>query len=71
MVILLGVMAIIGFLSNIFRLGARIGAALAAWISFAIRRIHKLEETQGKFVPMIGKAAMFKPYDAKREALVR
>ena len=71
MVILLGVMAITGFLSAFVRLGARIGAALAAWTSFAIRRIHKLEETQGKLVPMIGKAAMIKPYDAKREALVR
>ena len=71
MVILLGVMAITGFLSAFVRLGARIGAALAAWTSFAIRRIHKLEETQGKLVPMIGEAAMIKPYDAKREALVR
>ena len=47
------------------------GPALAAWTSFAIRRIHKLDATQGKLVPMIGEAAMIKPYDAKQEALVR
>ena len=71
MVILFGFMAITGFLSAFVRLGARIGAALAAWTSFAIQRFPKLEETQGKLVPMIGEAAMIKAYDAKREALVR
>ena len=65
MVILLGVMAITGFLSAFVRLGARIGAALAAWTSFAIRRIHKLEETRGKLVPMLARQPMIKPYDAQ------
>ena len=71
MVILLGVMAITGFLSAFVRLGARIGAALAAWTSFAIRRIHKLEETQGKLVPMIGAAGILHALRRRREALVR
>ena len=71
MTILLGVMATTGFLSVFVLLGARFGETLAVWTSFAIRRIHKLEETQGKLVPMSGEAAMIKPYDAKREALVR
>ena len=51
MVILIGVMAITGFLSAFVRLGARIGAALAAWTSFAIRRIHKLKRLKASSSP--------------------